>query len=70
MGLGKDIGLSESPPTKYRGVGDWWAGRAIAHLGFPCFGRSVKLVSTRGGRLCPPPTLLLAHPAFGSFLRP
>ena len=40
-----------SPDTKYRGVGDGWAGWAIAH---PGFGRSVNTISTRGDRLCLP----------------
>ena len=49
-----------------RDVVDWWAGWAVAH---PGFGKSVTPISTRGGRLCPPHTLLLAHPALGRFLR-
>ena len=49
----------------FRDVGYGWAGLATAH---PGFGRSVNPISTRGGRLCPP-TLLLAQPALGSFLR-
>ena len=50
-----------------RGVGEGWAGRAIAHPGFD---RSVNqpYINQRGKIV--PPTLLLAHPAFGSFLRP
>ena len=51
--------------TKFRDVGDRWAGWAIPHS---CFGRSVNPISSRGGRMCPP-KLLLAHPALSSFLR-
>ena len=59
--LGKNFLISNSSGN----VGYGWAGWAIAH---PGFGRSVNTISTKGGRLCPP-TLLLAHPALGSFIR-
>ena len=45
-----------------RDVGDGWAGWVIIQSG--C-GRSVNPISTRGGRLCPLPPLLLAHPDLG-----
>ena len=48
-----------------RDVGNGWAGWEIAH---PGFGRSVNTISTRWSRL-EPPSLLLAHPGLGSFLR-
>ena len=41
-----------------------WVGRV-----YPGFGRSVNHISTKGGRLCPPPSLF-AYPALCSFLRP
>ena len=51
-----------------RDVGNRWAGWEIAH---PGFGRSVNPISTRGGRLCPPPhTALIDQPTLGSFLHP
>ena len=49
-----------------RCIGDGWAEWAIAH---PGFGRSGSPISTREDKLCPP-TVLLAHTALGSFLRP
>ena len=46
------------------GVGDGWAGWAIAH---PSFGRSVNSILTKQIVLS---TLKLAHPALDTFLRP
>ena len=40
--------LSRPVYISHRGVGDGWAGCAIAH---PAFDRSVNPISTRGGRL-------------------
>ena len=48
------------------GIGDGWAGWAIAHPGFD---RSVNPILIRGGWM-PPTTLLVAHSALGTFLRP
>ena len=50
----------------YRDVGDGRAGWAIDH---PGLGWSVNPILTTGGQIVPP-TLLLAHPALGSFLYP
>ena len=47
----KERRQSTKATHQFRGVGDGWAGWAIAHRGF---GRSVNPVSTRGCRLCPP----------------
>ena len=49
----------------HRGVGDGWAGWAIAH---PGFGRSVIALSQPEGADCAP-TLVLAHLCLGSCLR-
>ena len=43
-----------------------WAGKVGNYP--PRFGRSVNPIVTKGGRFCP--TVLLTHPALGSFLRP
>ena len=47
--------LREKSSSFLRDVGDGWARWVIAHTGF---GRLVNLISTRRGRLCPPPILL------------
>ena len=51
-----------------RDVGDGWAGWAIAHTDFGRSVNSINTVSIIGGRFAP--TLLVAHPALGSFLLP
>ena len=50
-----------------RDVGDGWAGWVIAHTDFGRSVNSINTVSIIGGRFAP--TLLVAHPALGSFLR-
>ena len=49
------------------GVGDRWAGWAIAHTSF---GRSVNTILIRGDWMHPPPTLQVAHLALDTFLYP
>ena len=66
--------LDEMPHTtkkpmkerRTRDVGEGWASWVIV---YPGFGISVNPITTRGGRLRPPPKLLLAQPPLSSFLR-
>ena len=50
--------IGSSAMHRHRGVGDEWAGWAIAH---PGFNRSVNHISTRGGRLCAPHIAAYPH---------